>query len=137
MLALGSALGCVGGIACLSSQQTARLGIAVGMSGIGTGLVGEWTNLLYCVVTYRVALESVVLRFLLYPYPSSNFYTYLLCLFPATLGYMNPADVGTYAQLGLMAGSGAGVGYYISGKISPTELPQAVSNQPIYLRNEY
>lgn len=37
-LALGSALGCVGGISCLSSQQTARLGIAVGMGGIGTGL---------------------------------------------------------------------------------------------------
>ena len=38
MLALGSALGCVGGISCLSSQKTARLGISVGMSGIGTGL---------------------------------------------------------------------------------------------------
>jgi len=38
MLALGSALGCVGGISCLSSQTTARLGISVGMSGIGTGL---------------------------------------------------------------------------------------------------
>lgn len=37
-LALGSALGCVGGISCLSSQTTARLGIAVGMGGIGTGL---------------------------------------------------------------------------------------------------
>lgn len=33
MLALGSALGCVGGISCLSSQTTARLGISVGMSG--------------------------------------------------------------------------------------------------------
>ena len=29
MLALGSALGCVGGISCLSSQETARLGISV------------------------------------------------------------------------------------------------------------
>ncbi len=38
MLALGSALGCVGGIACLSSQTTARLGISVGMGGMGTGL---------------------------------------------------------------------------------------------------
>lgn len=38
MLALGSALGCVGGISCLSSQSTARLGISVGMAGIGTGL---------------------------------------------------------------------------------------------------
>lgn len=38
MLALGSALGCVGGISCLSSQATARLGISVGMAGIGTGL---------------------------------------------------------------------------------------------------
>jgi len=38
MLALGSALGCVGGISCLSSQQTARLGISVEMSGIATGL---------------------------------------------------------------------------------------------------
>lgn len=38
ILALGSALGCVGGIACLSSQQTARLGISVGVSGIGTGI---------------------------------------------------------------------------------------------------
>ena len=38
MLALGSALGCVGGISCLSSQETARLGISVGMCGMGTGL---------------------------------------------------------------------------------------------------
>jgi NAD(P) transhydrogenase len=38
MLALGSALGCVGAISCLSSQNTARLGISVGMAGIGTGL---------------------------------------------------------------------------------------------------
>ena len=37
MLSLASALGCVGGISCLSSQQTARLGISVGLSGIGTG----------------------------------------------------------------------------------------------------
>jgi NAD(P) transhydrogenase len=84
MLALGSALGCVGGIACLSSQQTARLGISVGMGGIGTGLV-------------------------------------------ATLAYMNPADVGTYGQLLAMGGSGAAIGTYISTKIGPTELPQAVA----------
>lgn len=84
MLALGSALGCVGGISCLSSQKTARLGIAVGMSGIGTGLA-------------------------------------------ATLAYMNPAELGTYAQLALVGGSGAGVGYYISTKIGPAELPQAVA----------
>jgi H+-translocating NAD(P) transhydrogenase len=45
----------------------------------------------------------------------------------ATLAYMNPADAGTYAQLALMAGSGAGAGYYISTKIGPTELPQAVA----------
>ena len=38
MLALGSALGCVGGISCLSSQKTARLGVYVGTSGILTGL---------------------------------------------------------------------------------------------------
>ncbi|EDQ90247.1 uncharacterized protein MONBRDRAFT_16286 [Monosiga brevicollis MX1] len=38
MLGLASALGCVGGIACLSSQQTARLGIYVGLSGIATGI---------------------------------------------------------------------------------------------------
>ena len=38
MLALGSALGCVGGISCLSEQKTARLGISVGMTGMGTGL---------------------------------------------------------------------------------------------------
>ena len=84
MLALGSALGCVGGIACLSSQQTARLGIYVGMSGIGTGLA-------------------------------------------ATLAYMHPENVATYGQLALFGGSGAGLGYYISTKIGPTELPQAVA----------
>lgn len=84
MLALGSALGCVGGISCLSSQKTARLGISVGSAGIGTGLA-------------------------------------------ATLAYMNPADAGTYAQLAVMGGSGAGLGYYISTKIGPTELPQAVA----------
>lgn len=84
MLALGSALGCVGGISCLSSQQTARLGISVGVSGIGTGLA-------------------------------------------ATLAYMNPADLATYGQLLLVGGSGAGAGYYISTKIGPAELPQAVA----------
>jgi NAD(P) transhydrogenase len=84
MLALGSALGCVGGISCLSTQQTARLGISVGMSGIGTGLA-------------------------------------------ATLAYMNPADIGTYGQLMLVGGSGAAAGTYISTKIGPAELPQAVA----------
>ena len=84
MLAMGSALGCVGGIACLSSQETARLGIYVGMSGIGTGLA-------------------------------------------STLAYMSPESIETYGQLMLMGGSGAGAGYYISTKIGPTELPQAVA----------
>eukprot|EP01040_Poterioochromonas_malhamensis_P001480 gene1480-1568_t len=84
MLALGSALGCVGGISCLSSQQTARLGISVGMAGIGTGLA-------------------------------------------ATLAYMNPADIATYGQLMALGGAGGGVGYYLSTKIGPTELPQAVA----------
>jgi hypothetical protein len=37
---------------------------------------------------------------------------------------MNPAEMGTYVQLLLMGGSGAGAGYYISTKIGPTELPQ-------------
>lgn len=84
MLALGSALGCVGGISCLSSQKTARLGISVGMGGIGTGLA-------------------------------------------ATLAYMNPADIGTYGQLIALGGTGAGAGYWISQRITPTELPQAVA----------
>jgi len=84
MLALGSALGCVGGISCLSSQTTARLGISVGMSGIGTGLV-------------------------------------------ATLAYMQPDSMATYAQLLLFGGSGAGAGYLISKQIGPTELPQSVA----------
>jgi NAD(P) transhydrogenase len=84
MLAIGSALGCVGGISCLSSQQTARLGISVGTAGMTAGLA-------------------------------------------ATLAYMNPVDLGTYAQLAMMGGSGALAGYYISTKIGPTELPQAVA----------
>eukprot|EP00597_Dinobryon_sp_UTEXLB2267_P000363 CAMPEP_0170073608 /NCGR_PEP_ID=MMETSP0019_2-20121128/10997_1 /TAXON_ID=98059 /ORGANISM="Dinobryon sp., Strain UTEXLB2267" /LENGTH=970 /DNA_ID=CAMNT_0010283251 /DNA_START=268 /DNA_END=3180 /DNA_ORIENTATION=- len=84
MLSLASALGCVGGISCLSSQQTARLGISVGLGGITTGLA-------------------------------------------ATLAYMNPADIATYGQLMMMGGSGAAAGYYISTKIGPTELPQAVA----------
>lgn len=81
---MGSALGCVGGIACLSSQETARLGIYVGMSGIGTGLA-------------------------------------------STLAYMSPESIETYGQLLLMGGSGAAAGYFISTKIGPTELPQAVA----------
>lgn len=84
MLALGSALGCVGGISCLSSQETARLGISVGLGGIGTGLA-------------------------------------------ATLAYMHPESAAVYGQLALVGGSGAGVGYYLSTKIGPTELPQAVA----------
>ncbi len=83
-LALGSALGCVGGISCLSSQQTARLGISVGMGGIGTGLA-------------------------------------------ATLAYMHPADLATYGQLLMLSTGGGAAGYYISTKIGPTELPQAVA----------
>ena len=38
MLALGSSLACVGGISCLASQKTARLGVTLGISGIGSGL---------------------------------------------------------------------------------------------------
>ena len=37
-VALASGLGCVGGIACLSNQSTARLGISVGMGGVGLGV---------------------------------------------------------------------------------------------------
>merc|ERR1719223_662930 len=84
MLALGSGLGCVGGITCLSSQETARMGISVGMGGIITGMA-------------------------------------------ATLAYRNPAELSTYGQLALMAGTGGGAGYWISQKIGPTELPQAVA----------
>jgi len=84
MLALGSALGCVGGISCLSSQQTARLGISVGMGGIGTGLA-------------------------------------------ATLAYMHPESAAVYGQLMVLGTGGGAVGYYLSTKIGPTELPQAVA----------
>lgn len=83
-LALGSALGCVGAISCLSSQETARTGISVGVAGIGTGLV-------------------------------------------ATLAYMHPENAAVYGQLALMGASGAGVGYLLSTKIGPTELPEAVA----------
>lgn len=37
-VALASGLGCIGGIACLSSQKTARAGVYVGMGGVGLGL---------------------------------------------------------------------------------------------------
>ncbi|KAJ1414815.1 NAD(P) transhydrogenase beta subunit-domain-containing protein, partial [Ochromonadaceae sp. CCMP2298] len=84
MLSLASALGCVGGISCLSSQSTARLGVSVGLSGMVTGMA-------------------------------------------ATLAYMNPAELATYAQLMMVGGTGAGAGYYISTKIGPTELPEAVA----------
>lgn len=84
MLALGSALGCVGGISCLSSQNTARMGISVGMGGIGAGVA-------------------------------------------ATLMYMNPENAATYGQLALLGASGSSLGYYISTKITATELPQAVA----------
>ena len=84
MLAVGSALGCIGGISCLSAQSTARLGIYVGTGGILTGLA-------------------------------------------ATLAYMNPSDIATYGQLMMLGVGGGGVGYYISKKIGPTELPQAVA----------
>lgn len=84
ILALSSALGCVGGIACLSSQDTARTGISVGVAGIGTGLV-------------------------------------------ATLAHMHPESVMVYGQLAAMGGVGAGAGYFVSTKIGPTELPEAVA----------
>ena len=84
MLAMASALGCVGGISCLSSQETARLGISVGIGGIGTGMA-------------------------------------------ATLAYMHPESATVYGQLMLMGGTGAGIGYYVSTLIGPTELPQAVA----------
>lgn len=83
-LALGSALGCVGAISCLASQDTARTGIYVGMSGVGTGIV-------------------------------------------ATLAYMHPENAAVYGQLAAMTGAGGGLGYYVSTKIGPTELPQAVA----------
>lgn len=84
MLALGSALGCVGGISCLSSQQTARLGISVGIGGMSSGVA-------------------------------------------ATLMYMSPENASVYGQLAMIGGAGSGIGYYLSTKIGPTELPQAVA----------
>lgn len=45
----------------------------------------------------------------------------------ATLAYMNPENASVYAQLGMLAGAGGGLGYYLSTKIGPTELPQAVA----------
>jgi NAD(P) transhydrogenase len=45
----------------------------------------------------------------------------------ATLAYMHPESAAVYGQLMLMGGSGAGLGYYVSTKIGPTELPQAVA----------
>ena len=84
MLALGSALGCVGGISCLSSQDTARLGISIGSAGIGAGLM-------------------------------------------ATLATMAPESAAVYGQLAMMGGSGAALGYVVSEKIGPTELPQSVA----------
>lgn len=83
-LATASALGCIGGITCLSSQETSRLGISVGVGGILTGLA-------------------------------------------ATLSYMNPESLATYGQLMLLSAGGGGLGYLISKKIGPTELPQAVA----------
>ena len=37
-MALASGLGCIGGITCLSSQGTARIGVPIGMGGVGLGL---------------------------------------------------------------------------------------------------
>jgi NAD(P) transhydrogenase len=84
MLGLMSALGCVGGISCLSSQQTARLGISVGLGGIGSGIM-------------------------------------------ATLAYMNPAEMSTYAQLIMVGGIGGAGGYAVAQRIEPTSLPEAVA----------
>lgn len=83
-LATASALGCIGGISCLSSQETSRLGISVGVGGILTGLA-------------------------------------------ATLSYMSPESLSTYGQLMLLSAGGGGIGYLISKRIGPTELPQAVA----------
>jgi len=38
-VALASGLGCIGGIACLSQQATARLGVTLGVGGIGLGFI--------------------------------------------------------------------------------------------------
>jgi NAD(P) transhydrogenase len=84
MLAMGSALGCVGGISCLSSQETARLGVSVGSAGIGAGIM-------------------------------------------ATLATMAPDSAAVYGQLMMTGGLGGALGYYISDKIGPTELPQSVA----------
>jgi NAD(P) transhydrogenase len=47
--------------------------------------------------------------------------------FAASLAYMNPADISTYGQLMMLGAGGGSVGYYLSTKIGPTELPQAVA----------
>jgi NAD(P) transhydrogenase len=44
-IALASGIGCVGGIACLSSQETARAGVYVGMGGIGLGLCAALSDM--------------------------------------------------------------------------------------------
>jgi H+-translocating NAD(P) transhydrogenase len=83
-LALGSALACVGGIASLASQNTARLGISIGAGGIAAGLA-------------------------------------------STLLYMQPAGMETYLQLAMLATGGGAAGVWVSKRIGPTELPQAVA----------
>ena len=45
----------------------------------------------------------------------------------ATLACMNPSEASTYGQLAMLIGGGGGAGYYISTKIGPTQLPQAVA----------
>lgn len=44
-MALASGLGCVGGIACLSNQNSARTGVYVGMGGVGLGLCAALSDM--------------------------------------------------------------------------------------------
>lgn len=83
-----------------------RLGISVGMTGIGTGLAAT----------------------LAYMHPAEVRVLYdILVVLKCNLDINICLQATTYLQLLALGGSGGGIGYYLSTKIGPTELPQAVA----------
>ncbi len=97
----------MGGISCLSSQETARMGISVGVAGITTGLAATLAYMNPADIGKEY--ESSILK--------SSIIVYLVAFLCSA----------TYGQLMLMAGSGGAAGYLVAQRIGPAELPQAVA----------
>lgn len=136
---------CIGGIAGLATQKTARLGNTSGIAGITLGLAATLGGASPCppapapssTARADYAARPAARREPLPPPADSNERPALPCpslpsrgvppfspRFPCAAGVH--WDLGTYAQFALVGGGGAALGMAVYKRVDPTSLPQTV-----------